>query len=142
MTTTCENAQPTFRVKLHIPATSWHPHYDKIINTKAPTEFEAWAATMVKILAELTHENARLMVGYWGDALNVLPLEMRKALVQVITQGLGLSIQSIEDMPDSIQVDLIERYPPLVERPPRPDELVTPKSGLVIPGEKGYTGGR
>ena len=137
----CENAQPTFRVKMHIPATSWHPHTDKVINTKAPTEFEAWASTVVKILAEPTHENPRLMVGYWGDALNVLPVEMRKALVQVLIQGLGISIEPGPE-PDSIKVDMVQRYPPLVERPPRQDELVTPKSGLVLPGEKGYTEGR
>ena len=135
----CENAQPTFRVKIHLPATSWHPHYDKVINTKAPTEFEAWAATMVKILAELTHENARLMVGYWADALNVLPLEMRKALVQVLLQGLGISIKPGPE-PDTIEVDLVQKYPPLVEQPPRQDELVVPKPGaLVLPGQPGYT---
>ena len=135
----CTNAQPTFRVKIHLPATSWHPHVDKVINTQAPTEFEASAAPMVKVLAELTHENARLMVGYWADALNVLPLEYRKALVQVLTQGLGISIEPGEE-PDSIKVDMVPKYPPLVEQPPRQDELVVPKSGgLVLPGQKGYT---
>ncbi len=136
----CENAQPTFRVKMHVPATDWHPHEDKVFNVKAPTEFEAWAATMVKILAELTHENARLMVGYWGDALNVLPIDMRKALMQVLQQGLGISIKKGAE-PDTIEVNLEPKYQPLVEQPPRQDELLVPKPGaLILPGQPGYNG--
>ena len=138
----CINAQPTFRMKMHIPATDWHPHYDKVINVKQPTEFQAWAVVMSKVLEELTGGNARLMVGYWGDVLNTLPDEFRKALVQVLTQGLGLSIKTGEE-PDTVEVDMVTRYPPLVEQPPQAGELVVPKpkaSGLVFPGQPGYTG--
>ena len=140
----CDNAQPTIRIKLHVPATDWHPHYDKVLNAKAETEYEAWAQAMVGLLTELAMGNARLMTGYWGDALNTLPKQMRLALIQVISQGLGLQISKVEGEEETIQVELVERYEPLVEQQPKPGELVVPSkpagSGLVLPGEPGYNG--
>jgi len=137
MTKKCENQQPSIKVTMHIPATEWHPHYDKVLENKAPTEYEAWAKAMVTSLAALSHDNARLMVGYWGDALNTLPIELRKSIVQVIGQGLGLQITE-SDEPDSIEVELVERYEPLIERQPQPNELAVPQSSLVLPGQPGY----
>ena len=142
----CENSKPTIRIKMHVPETDWHPHTDKVMETKADTEYEAWAQAMVTLLAELAHNNARLMVGFWGDALNTLPFEMRKALVQVIGQGLGLQIKKSETQEDAVDIDLVERYPPLIQRQAKPGELVVAKqkaasgAGLVLPGQEGYTG--
>ena len=126
-----------------MPQTDWHPHSDKVLESKAETEYEAWAKAMVTLLSELAHGNARLMVGFWGDALNTLPLEMRQALIQVIGQGLGLQIKPSEEQENSIDVELVERYEPLMQRPPKPGEIVVPQTkapSLVLPGQPGYTG--
>ncbi len=143
----CDNKQPSIRIKLHIPATDWHPHMDKVLNSSAETEYEAWAKAMVTLLNELAHGNMRLMTGYWGDALNTLPVEIRKALIEVIGRGLGLQISKVEGKEDTIEVELVERYEPLVPtrpRPPAPNELVVPTppkaSDLVLPGQPGYNG--
>lgn len=137
MSKKCEHQQPSIKVTMHIPATDWHPHYDKVIENKAPTEYEAWAKAMVTSLAALAHDNARLMVGFWGDALNTLPVELRKSLVLVIGRGLGLQITSLPEQ-DSIEVELVERYEPLTSTPPEADEMAVPTSGLVLPDTSEY----
>lgn len=125
----CLNKPPTFRVNMHLPATNWHPHKDETFQIKNPTEWEAWAYMMRATLMELTHGNLRLMVGYWADAMNVLPVEARTALIHAIAKGLGLQIKPVEDVPDSIEVNLVQRYDPLMG-----DK--TTESGLVLPGGK------
>jgi hypothetical protein len=126
----CERQQPTFRVNMHLPATSWHPHTDKTFQVKGKTEFEAWAFTMRDILVALTHRNQRLMVGYWADVLNALPSDIRRTLVAVIAQGLGLDIRPAPDDPQTIEIHLVPRYEALVG-----DQKT--ESGLVIPGKGG-----
>lgn len=138
----CEKRLPTFRINMHMPATSWHPHRDKTFEVKRDTEWEAWAYTMRDILQELTQGNLRLMVGFWGDALNVLPPEARTALLTVIAKGYGLQIKTAADAPDTIEIGLVQRYQPLVGEKKTPAGLVVPpegKSGLVLPGDPQYT---
>lgn len=140
----CENKQATIKVKIHVPATSWHPHMDKTLEVKAETEFQAWALAMRDSLLALTHQNMRLMVGYWGDALNSLPADVRTALIDVIARGLGLSIKTAKDQPDVIEIDLVPRYDPLVGEKKTESGLVlpkTPKSALLLPGQEGYNKG-
>ena len=137
----CTNRQPTFRTTMHVPATSWHPHFDKAFTINKPTEFEAWAHTMRDTLLQLTGGNLRLMVGYWADALNTLPKEARVALVTAIAQGLGLQISPVEDEPNAIKVDLVQRYDPLVGDKKTESGLVVPsgvKSDLILPGDSRY----
>ncbi len=138
----CEKKQATIRVNIHLPATDWHPHVDKVLKSKNETEWGAWAESVLTSLGVLCHNNARLMVGYWGDVLNSMPVEYRKALVNVIVQGLGIEIKKAEQ-PDSIEVDLVPRYEPLAPQAPNPGELVVAKHGtdLIVPGDPWYTGG-
>jgi hypothetical protein len=127
---------------MHVPATSWHPHADKTFEVKKPTEWEAWAHAMRAIVLELSHGNARLMLGYWSDALNVLPPEVRKALIQAIAAGYGLQIAPAEDDPKTIEISLVQRYEPLVGEKKTESGIVLPKtpgSKLVLPGQKEYT---
>ena len=140
----CENKQATIKVTMHIPATNWHPHMDKVLEVKAETEFQAWALAMRDSLLALTHQNMRLMVGYWGDALNSLPDDVRRALIEVIVRGLGLSIKPAKDTPNAIDIDLVPRYAPLIGDKKTESGLVIPKSpgsDLLLPGMKGYTEG-
>lgn len=137
----CIEQQPTFRVNMHSPATAWHPHQDNTFTMKKPTEWEAWAHTMREILVHLTAGNGRLMVGYWLDAINVLPPNIRAALLGGIAQGLGLEIKSVEGETDTVEINLVPRYPPLVTNKPSPGGLVVPEpspSELVIPGQQGF----
>jgi hypothetical protein len=125
---------------MHIPATSWHPHTDRTLEVKKTTEWEAWAHLMRATLTALTHGNGRLMVGYWGDALNTLPPEVRTAMVSVLAQGLGLEIRPAKDVPDTIEITLVPRYPPLVGEQKTESGLVLPKgaggkSELVLPND-------
>jgi len=123
----CEHQQPSFRVTIHNPAASWHPHWDKVVTVKAATEWEAWSQFMLKVLSRMAGGNARLMVGYWLDALNSIPTDLRAALVQGIIQGLGLQIEPDKDDPTTIVVNVVRRYEPLARGDP------TTKSGLVLP---------
>ncbi|KKN32417.1 hypothetical protein LCGC14_0814050 [marine sediment metagenome] len=130
----CEHKTPTFRLKMHTPATSWHPHEDKVIESKKDTEWEAWACMVRDSLAILAHNQPQLMVGYWLDALNALPPELRRTLAIGIAQGLGLQIKTIED---GIEVGLVPRYPPLVPEKSK-SGLVTPQGGgskLILPND-------
>lgn len=137
----CTEQLPTFRVNMHSPATAWHPHQDNIFTMKKPTDWEAWAHTMREILVQLTAGNGRLMVGYWLDAMNILPPNVRAALLAGIAQGLGLEIKSVEGETDTIEVNLVPRYPPLVGEKKTPGGLVVPQSdtaGLAVPGQPGF----
>ena len=139
----CEKQQPTMRVSMHVPATDWHPHFDKTFVVKKPTEFEAWAHTMRDTLLQLTGGNLRLMVGYWGDALNTLPNEARTALITVLAQGLGLQIQKVEGKDDTIEIGLVQRYDPLVGDKKTESGLVLPGAGagkadLILPTDPRY----
>lgn len=139
----CTNQNPTIRVSMHVPATDWHPHLDKTFSVKKPTEFEAWAHLMKDTLMHLTAGNLRLMVGYWGDALNTLPKEARTALITVIAQGLGLQIRSVPDQKDTVEVKLVPRYDPLVGDKKTESGLVLPGGGtgqsdLILPNDPRY----
>jgi hypothetical protein len=128
---------------MHVPATSWHPHHDQTIEVKRPTEWEAWAHMMRATLMELVHGNTRLMVGYWADAMNVLPPEVRKALIQTIALGFGLQIAPAKDDPNSIEITLIQRYEPVVGEKKTESGLVVPKgpgeaTQLVLPGQQEF----
>lgn len=139
----CEKQLPSFRVKAHLPATIWHPHKDKVFEVKKPTEFEAWAHMMRDTLVELTAGNARLMLGYWADALNTLPDSIRVAIVTAIAQGLGLEITTATDAPDTIEIKLVQRYKPLIGEEKTKSGLVIPgqeKNKLVLPGQQGFQG--
>lgn len=141
MSVKCTNQQPTIRVKLHAPITAWHPHYDRTFEQKSSTEWEAWAQVMLKLLSIFTQGNARLMVGYWLDALNVLPPELRLAIISGIARGYGLDIHSVPDAPDTIEVHLVQRYSPLAGPQQTESGLVVPKKGapdLILPGDSRY----
>jgi hypothetical protein len=131
---------------MHVPATNWHPHSDKTFEAKAPTEFEAWALAQRQTLMELTHGNLRLMVGYWSDAINVLPPDVRTALLSCIAQGLGLQIAPVEDAPDTIEISMVKRYDPLIGDKTTKSGLVVPQGAeapdLILPGDKRYNQGR
>ena len=71
----------------------------------------------------------------------------RELEFQIIGQGLGLEIRKSEVEDDSIEVELVERYEPLIQPPPKSSELVVPtikakpsSKLLVLPGQAGYTG--
>lgn len=137
----CTNQQTTIRVRLHVPKTGWHPHYDRTFEEKWETEWQTWAKTMLQLLLTFTNGNPRLMVGYWLDALNVLPTELRLALVTGIMRGFGLEIKDIPDEPDTIEIGLVLRYPALVGPQVTDSGLVVPKKGapdLILPGDSRY----
>lgn len=137
----CEKQQPTFRVKFHVPATTWHPHTDRVIEVKKPTEWEAWAHTIRETLAVLTGGSPPLILGYMLDLINQLPADMRTGLITGIAQGLGLDIRPGEE-PNTIVVTLVPRYDPLVGDKKTESGLVLPQegqgAGLVLPGQQGF----
>ena len=131
-----EAEQPTIWVTMHLPATSWHRSVDQDFEEQQPTEWEVWAETMWKMLQVFTAGNARLMVGYWLDALNTLPSDIRRALIAGIARGYGLDISSSESEPDTVDIRLIPRYPPLASPKVTPRGLVLPRRGgqdLILP---------
>ena len=138
----CENKQPSFRVAIHMPEASWHSHWDKVVHVKAVSEWEAWSQFMLKVLSLMAGGNARLMVGYWLDALNSIPADLRAALVQGIVQGLGLQIEPDPDDPTTIVVNVVQRYEPLATgEPTNKSGLVLPKKSvdeLILPGTPGF----
>lgn len=138
----CQNQQPSFRVAIHTPAASWHPHWDKVVHVKAATEWEAWSQFMLQVLSLIAGGNARLMVGYWLDALNSSPPNLRAALVTGIIQGLGLQIEPDENDPATIVVNVVRRYEPLVEVEQKTKSGVVlpkkPTEELLLPGMSGY----
>lgn len=121
---------PFFTASFHLPKTSWHEHKDWSGAFEQNTEFETFAFMTQTVLMEMTGGNNRLVVGYLGDMLNVLPKNLRLAMLHVLSNGLGLDIQTPEDSPDTIDVNLVPRYEPLL---PAPDQsrvqLVTPGGG-------------
>ncbi len=119
---------PFFTASFHLPQTSWHEHRDWAGAAEQKTEFETFAFMTQTMLMEMTGGNNRLVVGYLGDMLNVLPKNLRLAMMHVLANGLGLDIQTAKDSPDTIDVNLVPRYEPLT---PTPD---TSKVGLVTPG--------
>ncbi len=131
------NEQSSAHLSVHTPKTNWHGHHDFKVEAQGKTEYEMWARIQRDMLKELTGGNARLMIGYWGDLLNSLPPNFRATLVAVIAKGLGLAISTDPDTPDSITVDLVERYPPLVQQgaPPAKEGLVVPDSKIILPGD-------
>lgn len=136
----CDHKRANARVRVHTPGTTWHGHRDFTVEVSAPTEFEMWAQVFTKLLLKLTGSSVQLQLGYLGDALNTLPLELRKALISIIAQGYGLEIQLVPDEA-AIEVGLTQRYEPLVAAPETQSGLVVPKSGkadLVIPGNPQY----
>lgn len=139
----CINQQPTFRIKMHVPATSWHPHRDEVIEVKKPTEWEAWAFTIREMLQVLTGGSAPLILGYLLDLINKLPPDMRTACITGIAQGLGLEIKPAEEE-NTIAVNLVQRYDPLVGDKKTEGGLVLPREGqanqLVLPGQQGFEG--
>ncbi len=138
----CLNKKPTFVARMHMPATAWHPHRDKSFHISADTEWEAWATFMAEVVRDLTNKNPRLMVGYWLDALNVLPPDVRHALVTGIIQGLGLDM-SVSEAGTELVIKLLQRYDPLAGEKRTEQGLVVPTTpaskGLILPGTPGYT---
>ena len=137
----CLNKEPTFVARLHVPETAWHPHRDQSFHVSEETEWEAWAKFMAEVVRDLANKNPRLMVGYWLDALNVLPIDVRQSIVTGIIQGLGLDI-SVSEAGTELVVQLLQRYDPLTGEKRTQQGLVvpvTPKStGLILPGAPGY----
>ena len=96
---------------------------------------------MAEVVRDLANKNPRLMVGYWLDALNVLPGDVRHALVTGIIQGLGLDI-SVSDEGTELVVKLLQRYDPLAGEKRTEQGLVVPgvpaPKGLILPGNPDY----
>ena len=130
---TCETLEkPVFAASFHLPKTSWHEHRDWAGSVEDDTEFQAFAAMTMNLLMELTGGNNRLVVGFLGDMLNVLPKNLRLAMMHVIGNGLGLNIQAATDDLNTIDVSLVPRYEVLA--PPLNDpskQLVTPGGGAA-----------
>lgn len=144
MPTACEKQQPTYRVRMHIPANAWHQHTDKTFTVKNATEWGAWAELMGQTLQALAHNNARLSVGYWLDAINFLPDNFRKAIVMGIGQGKGLEIAPVPDEPQTVTVNLVDRYEPLIGDKQTKSGLVIPqgagtKAEILLPGDPRFT---
>ena len=131
------NPQSSAHLSVHTPKTSWHDHKDFKVEAQGKTEFEMWARLQQEMLKHLTGGNLRLMVGYWGDAMNSLPPNVRATIVAVIARGMGLAIKPDPTNPDAIIVDLVERYPPLIQQgaPPAKEGLVVPDSKIILPGD-------
>ena len=140
-----EDAPPTIWVTMHLPATSWHKHFDEDFDEEHHTEWEAWAKVMLRTLKVVTGGSIHLMIGYWLDALNVLPPDARLALVSGITRGYGVEISAAEDAPDTIDVSLVPRYEPLAGPKVTEQGLLLPRKkggeGLILPGTHSIVGG-
>ena len=124
-------AHPIFTSSFHLPKTSWHEHRDWGGSVEEPTEYQAFAAMTMNILMELSGGSNRLVVGYLGDMLNVLPRNLRLAMMHVLANGLGLDIRTAADNLNTIDVNLVQRYEPLTT-PQNESGLVT-SDGVVIP---------
>ena len=119
---------PVFTASFHLPKTSWHDHRDWGGSVEEPTEYQGFAAMTMNMLMELSGGSNRLVVGYLGDMLNVLPKSLRLAMLHVLANGLGLDIKTATDDLNTIDVNLVQRYEPLNP----PEEKVSP---LMTPGQ-------
>lgn len=122
----CDQQPPRFHIRIHTPAAPWHPHLDETIEVSHASDFGVWARATAATLHLLTQGNLPLMIGYWADALNVLPEDIRAALVSVIINGYGLDMKMVE--PDTVELSLAHRYKPIA--PPSK----TTDHGLALPG--------
>ena len=126
----CEAIEhPVFASSFHLPKNSWHEHRDWGGSVEEATELQAFATMTMNTLMELSGGNNRLVVGYLGDMLNVLPKNLRLAMLHVIANGLGLDIQPAEDALNTITVNLVQRYEVLTAPPDQSRQLVTPGVG-------------
>lgn len=128
--TECEKiTNPVFAASFHLPKNSWHEHRDWGGSVEEPTEYQGFAAMTMTMLMQLSSGNNKLLVGYLGDMLNVLPPNLRLGMMHVIGKGLGLDIKAADDGLNTIEVGLVPRYPPLVAQAQAP-QLVTPGGGV------------
>lgn len=132
------NPQSSAQLSVHTPKTNWHDHKDFKVEAQGKTEFEMWARLQQGMLKKLTEGNLRLMVGYWGDAMNSLPTNVRATIAAVIVKGMGLAIKPDPNNPEAIIVDLVERYQPLVPQGPQQTKeglALPPESKLILPND-------
>lgn len=124
---------PVFTSSFHLPKNSWHEHRDWGGSVEEPTEYQGFAALTMNMLMELSGGSNRLVVGYLGDMLNVLPRNLRLAMMHVLANGLGLDIKAAEGELNTIDVNLVPRYEVLTPPAERPSLLVTPGQVSVPP---------
>ena len=117
---------PVFTSSFHLPKTSWHEHRDWGGSVEEPTEFQAFATMTMNTLMELSGGSNRLVIGYLGDMLNVLPKNLRLAMLHVIANGLGLDIKTAADDLNTIEVNLVQRYEVLTPSEKQPSPIMTP----------------
>ena len=128
------NPQSSAHLSVHTPKTSWHDHKDFKVEAQGKTEFEMWARVQHGMLKNMTEGNLRLMVGYWGDAMNSLPTNVRATLVGVIARGMGVEIRTDPNNPEAIIVDLVQRYQPPIPQKTQED-IVVPESKIILPND-------
>lgn len=90
-------------------------------------------------LIRLTGGNVRLLLGYLLDIINSFPSDLRLALITGLARGYGLEIRAVPDAPETIEIDLVQRYEPLAK--PKRTSLVVPKhgqTGLILPNDPRY----
>ncbi len=126
-------SHPVFSASFHLPKNSWHEHRDWGGSVEEATEYQAFAAMVMNTLMELSAGSNRLVVGYLGDMLNVLPRNLRLAMVHVLYNGLGLDIKAATDELNTIDVNLVPRYEPLTPPEQKPSPLMTPGQMAVDP---------
>jgi hypothetical protein len=128
---------PVFSASFHLPKNSWHEHRDWEGSVEEPTEYQGFATMTMNMLMELSGGSNRLVLGYLGDMLNVLPRGLRLAMMHVLANGLGLDIKAATDELNTIEVNLVPRYEVLTPPPDQGNQLVTPGAAgqVTLPPE-------
>jgi len=122
----CENQQPTIRVKIHTPETRpVHRHIDQVFQVKAETDWECWAQACAETLRQMGYTHEAFIVGFIMDFINSFSKELRWEFVKGLFLGWGCEIEPQLD--GSVYVRPANRYEPLGEPP-------TAERGIVLPG--------
>lgn len=138
----CDNKLPSFRVRMHLPASSFRRHRDHTFEVKGETEFDVWGRLMLETLRQMGYGNdPNFQLGFWFDTLNTTPPEMRQALAHGIIRGLGMVVEDNEEG-NGINFKFTTKYDPLVGDKETESGLVIPQAGgvrnpdIVLPGQE------
>ena len=131
----CTTTSPTIRLRIHTPAGLMHRHLDKVVEVKAPTDWEAWSKVMHTCLTAMGITDDRIILGFYLDLLNNLPDILRLSLVKGIMEGYGLYVEitkTTEDGVKGVTAGLVKRYNSLAPE----GEAETP-GGVILPKGEG-----
>lgn len=138
----CAQQQPNARVRLHSPNNGWRRHLDHTFNIRGDTDFDLFAGVIIETLKGLGYSGPNatpLLIGFFADVVNRLPVDVRKTIAVAILEGWGTEVEPDAD-DKGIIVRNVQRYEPVVKAD-TPPGFEKAAEGLVVPKEgKGPSG--